>query len=159
MSVLKIQISLPDLINLLGGDDAAVLELRRSVVEAFARTHINSLLRSDWAAALSARCQEVYRQHVSEALEKEGATLTRIFTGGVDLSASVKERIRLEVRNALSSEIKESVRLATVHLPSMVLNSIQAEVDKQVTAYTAERIKSAVDKRIEAFLRAANQAQ
>lgn len=122
----KVQLDGQALAALIGGDSAIEVELRHGVVEEFARHYLKAVASED--------------------------AFKKAITGTAD---SIREQLENTVKNGLEQIGCRIVQARTgkyqVELPTVVINQIRDEVNRQITQSIASVVQRSVQDAVDAF--------
>lgn len=138
MQTIKIQLTLPALERLLGGDSALEIELRHQVASQFADKHLKPLINSPELRQAVNDIKEAGAKLVKETLRKE------VF--------EVRNRGGYATEVKLPPEAEEAIKSVVVTQGRALVQQI---VVQALDAWTLDKIEALVDLRLQQFIEGA----
>ena len=147
---MKIQInSLEALERLIGGDSEVEIDIRNSVVQAFATKHLKAVVSHHKIESLCRKTVEGIERDASEKLTKEIGKIKKDGFGnttGITLSKRVEEVLRFKTDVILSKYLQETVERSIEEWGGE--KAIKEEVSRQVKNLTKKKIDDEVKLRL-----------
>lgn len=134
---LKFSLNVPALERLIGGNSEMEVELRKSIVQEFAKRHLTSVAQ-EWKATIEAEKQRLFDEVFNNYC-------VRSSWGSRTLSSDASALVLSEVKNAISAllqnEIQKSVQAAFSALQPQLDGKIEAALHHVITTKVHEKVK------------------
>lgn len=153
----KIQInSLQAIERLIGGDTETEIEIRRSIVLEFVKSHLWKLLSED---SIKKQIEKISNQ-VSERVQAEvDLAAMRCMVAHTDFAPTLNRHWKSEISNFAQQSVQSLVRSAIDSAVKLAIADAMEDIQKQVNSAVAHNIKyqveTAVRERVKAAMNAA----
>lgn len=148
-NMVKVQLNLPALERLIGGDSEMEVQLRHQVVREFSKHHLTALLKDEtWKAADKALREEIAKQVV----EVLGLNLRE--QGWVPAYPSqLKNNIKQQIRDTCEQAVREAISKAIEERVEFLKNGLIAEITRQINQVVRTEVIKGIRAELEAKLK------
>lgn len=147
VGAMKLDLNLPALERLIGGDSEAEVNLRQQVVEEFAKKHIKNLVNTE----LTKKITSQVHKEMDDAIK---VGLAQMATGDASWGgfSTIRNRLTEFAKSVAIQAVDEAIRDRVDKLKA----AIPAEIERQVKASIPATIKILVDAEIQRRLKIAS---
>jgi hypothetical protein len=140
---MRLELNLPALERLLGGDTDAEVHLRQQIVEEFTRKNIKSLIND----ATLKKLQDVWRNEAESLVENAvgGLFAERHDDQLGTLRYRIEDAIDAAVKDSLERALEEFILKERVRLEVKIEKAVQAAVDGEVSKVVEREIQRRLD--------------
>lgn len=144
---MRLELTLPALERLLGGDTEIEVGLRHQVAEEFAKKHLKTIVNDAAFAAISATWHAEINAAVVETMKSlRGDLQDKIDSGEVARTTlrwtwNLKETIEKAAATAVEESIQQSAKKWTTDIDRIVLREVRKQMEQCVDAELATRVK------------------
>lgn len=146
---MKLQInSLEALERLIGGDTEVELDIRNSVVQAFAKKHLKPLATMDSFVEIKRDLEKVAMDTATQFI---GQVTGNIWNRDIKINPHIEKRIRENAERSANNAVQNAIDLGVQDANSRYTDKLIGNiVDKHVTRGIAEKVDAAVKAKLEA---------
>jgi predicted nuclease of restriction endonuclease-like (RecB) superfamily len=146
-SLMKLELNLPALERLIGGDTELELSLRRQIVEEFARRHLKEIAeKATYQAALEATKQFV-NEAAKEAFDIENLTVSHKWPEvGYRIKSIIETLVKENAQKAVDEALLKIIEYQRRYWSKEIENAVKKGMDRQIE----EEIKKGIQQRLEA---------
>jgi len=145
--VIEIRLDVPALERLIGGDSQVEIDLRRGVVEAFAKTHLTKILKdetfakflADEAKVIEAGLNALVSQHIGFVKDNGWSAPKNVI-----LHPAILTRLEGVVEAALSAVVQEKIGAAWAAMEP----ALTKRANERLTALTDAHVQRLVNERL-----------
>lgn len=132
----QLSLNLPALEHLIGGDSQVEVELRKSVVQEFAKRHLTSV-----AKVMTNELKDDLAKAIAEATKEIGLEPAK-WPHPVRLTDDLFERLKTAVEYSIHTKVRELVQEHTSKAVADIIPHIEAKVDRVVEDQIVMRVKA-----------------
>lgn len=145
--VLKFSLNVPALQRLIGGDSAVEIELRKSIVQEFAKRHLTAVA-NEWKGEIAEEKQRLFD-------EVFNTFCTQSSWGSRTLSADARELVSAHVKTAVDYYAKTTVQEAAQAIFAGLMPQLDAKIEAAMNQAIAKAVNEQVKEKALAAITAA----
>jgi hypothetical protein len=141
---MRLELNLPALERLLGGDTEVELHLRHQIVEEFTRKNIKSLINDETLRKLT----EIWKNEAGKMVEEAAGKLfeEKYERGGLGtMRYKIEEAIDDAVKNSLERALEEFIEKMRRQLEARIERAVEAAMQSDVSRRVEEEIQRRLD--------------
>ena len=145
---MRLELNLPALERLIGGDTEIELHLRQQIVQEFAKRHIKEIAATATYEAAIAAAKQFVNEAAKEAFDVENVATSHLWpTVGYRLKSIMEKMVTDSAQKIVDEELRKYIeyqkRYWAKEVESTVKKAMAAEIEKAVSEGIKQRLEAA----------------